>query len=286
MNQPQVLVAVPIWNGAGALERCLAALLRARVRARWRALLIDDASTDPAVSDLCRRVLRSADHGVPVQLRRNALNRGFTANVNQAIDALAPDEHLLLLNSDTLVTSGWLDQMLASAMEPGTQPVGTVTPFSNNATICTLPDPGTPAALPTDEEAERIAALLASEPVPAIDVPTGVGFCMLVTRACLDRVGPFDEVAFPRGYGEENDFCRRAAAAGFRNVLCPNAYVGHAGGVSFGEERSTLMAQGAQALLALHPDYDRVVVDWIARDPVAPRRRWFVQRWAAARQGG
>jgi GT2 family glycosyltransferase len=67
----------------------------------------------------------------------------------------------------------------------------------------------------------------------SIDLPTAVGFCMYIRRACLDAVGLFDAERFGRGYGEENDFSRRATRAGWRNVLCADVFVFHAGGVSF-----------------------------------------------------
>jgi GT2 family glycosyltransferase len=56
---------------------------------------------------------------------------------------------------------------------------------------------------------------------------------MLVRRAALDAVGDFDAATFGAGYGEENDFCLRAHAHGWRNVLCDDAYVAHVGGQSF-----------------------------------------------------
>ena len=109
-------------------------------------------------------------------------------------------------------------------------------------------------------------------PAAAIDLPTGVGFCMLIAAACRAKVGPFDVASFPRGYGEENDFCMRAAVAGFRNVLCPNAYVAHEGGVSFSEATQALMKAGAERLIAKHPSYDAEVAAWIAADPAQSRR--------------
>ncbi|MFN3630197.1 MAG: glycosyltransferase family 2 protein [Casimicrobiaceae bacterium] len=277
----RVLVAIPVWNGRSVLARCLEGLQAARVRACWRLLILDDASTDPEVPELCRDYVLSTQRAFEAQYRRNAVNRGFTANVNQAIAALRPAEHLVLLNSDTRVTRGWLDEMLETANEAENNApaaIGTVTPFSNNATICSWPDFSREWPMPSPEEAERIAALLASERVPSIDLPTGVGFCMLITRDCLDAVGAFDEAAFPRGYGEENDFCRRAVKRGFRNVLCPNAYVAHEGSVSFSMQREALMRDGAAALLAKHPDYNDIVQSWIAQDPAAPRRRWLSER--------
>jgi GT2 family glycosyltransferase len=61
------------------------------------------------------------------------------------------------------------------------------------------------------------------------DIPTGVGFCMFIRRRLLNKIGLFDAVTFRLGYGEENDFCMRALAAGWRNVLCDDTFVQHVG---------------------------------------------------------
>ena len=270
------VIAIPVYNGFDATARCLRALAAARPSAPHRVLIINDASPDARVAPLLDDwVLAQAN----AQVRHNAINRGFTWNVNQAFVAARDDEHVCLLNSDTEVSIGWLDTMLATAGEDAR--IGTVTPFSNNATICSFPDFTRAWPLPSRDERERIARALQVEPAPAIDLPTGVGFCMLITAACRAAVGRFDVDNFPRGYGEENDFCMRAAAAGFRNVLCPNAYVAHEGGVSFSEATQALMKEGAARLLGKHPSYDTEVTTWIARDPVKARREAVVRALAA-----
>jgi GT2 family glycosyltransferase len=261
------LVCVPVYNGFDSVVRCLSALAGSPVRAAFRVLLINDASTDARIAPLLNTQALSHAHW---QVRHNAENRGFTWNVNQAFAAARADEHLCLLNSDALVTTGWLDAMLGSvASDPR---IGTVTPFSNNATICSFPDFSRAWPVPEHDQRERIAAALRAAPAEPIDLPTGVGFCMLLTAACRAEVGLFDTENFPRGYGEENDFCMRAAAANFRNVLCPNAYVAHEGGMSFTDSTQALMKIGGERLLAKHPSYDTEVGAWIARDPVKARR--------------
>ncbi len=264
------LVCVPVYDGFSSVERCLTALATARVNAGFRTLIINDASPDQRIAPLLNA------HGLAhanTQVRHNATNRGFTWNVNQAFAAARADEHIVLLNSDALVTTGWLDQMLACVDRDATQQkaIGTVTPFSNNATICSFPDFSRAWPVPDSDERERIARALRDTPAEPIDLPTGVGFCMLISAACRAKVGPFDLENFPRGYGEENDFCMRAATAGFRNVLCTNAYVAHEGGVSFSDSTKALMKVGAERLLAKHPTYDAEVSAWIARDPVKAR---------------
>ena len=57
---------------------------------------------------------------------------------------------------------------------------------------------------------------------------------MYIRRAALADVGLFDADAFGRGYGEENDFCLRASARGWRHLLACDTFVYHEGTVSFG----------------------------------------------------
>ena len=262
-----VLVCVPVYDGFLSVERCLAALAASRVATQFRTLIINDASIDQRIAPLLNAHALARSN---TQVRHNASNRGFTWNVNQAFAAARAHEHICLLNSDALVTEGWLDEMLADIERDAT--IGTVTPFSNNATICSFPDFSRAWPVPEIDERERIARALRATPAEPVDLPTGVGFCMLISAACRASVGLFDLENFPRGYGEENDFCMRAAAAGFRNVLCTNAYVAHEGGVSFSDSATALMQIGGERLQALHPTYDTEVSAWIARDPAKARR--------------
>ena len=96
-----------------------------------------------------------------------------------------------------------------------------------------------------------------------VDLPTAVGFCMCIRRACLDQVGPFDAERFGRGYGEENDFCMRAAGAGWRNVLAGDVFVYHEGAVSFSGERLALTENAGKTLADLYPDYLRKVREYV-----------------------
>ena len=262
-----VLVCVPIYDGVTSVERCLAALASAPVSASFRTVIINDASPDRRVAPMLNAFALATPR---MQVRHNASNQGFTWNVNQAFTAAGKDEHLCLLNSDTLVTAGWLDEMLKCVTDDAN--IGTVTPFSNNATICSFPDFSRAWPVPDKLARERIASAMREHAAAPVDLPTGVGFCMLISAACRAEVGGFDIENFPRGYGEENDFCMRAAAMGYRNVLCPNAYVAHVGGVSFNDSTQALMKIGGERLAAKHPTYDAEVAAWIARDPVRARR--------------
>jgi GT2 family glycosyltransferase len=265
MSATPVDIVVPVYNAAALLARCLAALARCTAPAQARVLLIDDASPDPAIAPML--AAWAARSPLPTRVLRNPHNLGFVGTCNRGFAETSGD--VLLLNADTEVTPGWLPRMTAAlAANPA---IGTVTPFSNNAEICSWP--GFCIAHPVPADADRIAQALAEAgPAEYPELPTAVGFCMLIRRALLDAIGDFDAATFGRGYGEENDFCRRAAGHGWRNVLASDAYVVHAGGGSFAPLGLKPGGDNLARLCARYPDYNARVAAFIAADPLAPLR--------------
>ena len=121
-----------------------------------------------------------------------------------------------------------------------------------------------PAAMSTAALDRYFAAENAGQ---AIDLPTAVGFCMFIRRDCIEEVGLFDAQRFGRGYGEENDFCMRARAAGWRHVLALDTFVRHSGGASFGPEKPARVQQAQERIAELHPDYAQAVARHVQEDP-------------------
>jgi GT2 family glycosyltransferase len=260
----QVEIILPVFNASDDLRRCLDALA-GRLPARASLQIVDDASSDPSIATMLLSHPLALRPGV--RIVRNLRNLGFVRSVNTAMARTTSD--VVLLNSDTIVTHGWLDRILACAhSDPA---IATITPFSNNAEICSFPEFCRVNPVPSDPEAFAHATARAGPPCYP-DLPTGVGFCMFIRREAWNVVGAFDAVAFGRGYGEENDWCFRAAAQGWRNVLCDDAYVVHVGGMSFADTGHRPGGGQMDKLLALHPHYNEVIADFIRRDPIAPRR--------------
>lgn len=272
-------IVVPVYNAPDDLRACVASVL-AHLRPDVRLVLIDDASPDPRIA-ACFAEYAHAAHP-QVLLLRNETNQGFTGTANRGMALSRAD--VILLNSDTIVTAGWLDAIMhCAATDPRT---GTITPFSNNAEICSFPRFCVNNAWPDGADPEGVRAALAEVAVPTYpDLPTGVGFCMYIRRALLDDVGPFD-MAFGLGYGEENDLCLRAARAGWRNVLADNAFVVHTGGRSFAGQKTELGARNMPLLLERHPHYLDMVRDYIATDPLRALREAAAMRLAVAANPG
>ncbi len=265
-------IVIPVYNAATLLRRCLDALDRHTPVGEAHVTVIDDASPDPQIAPL----LDSWRERSPLrpQLLHNPSNLGFVGSVNRGIAATTGD--VLLLNADTEVTPDWLRHMRAAlAADPR---IATVTPFSNNAEICSWPDFCKAAPVPVDSE--RLARAFAETGTPEYpDLPTAVGFCMLIRRAALQAIGDFDRATFGRGYGEENDFCLRAVAHGWRNVLADNCYVVHAGGGSFAPLGLKPGGDNLARLLARYPRYNAQVAEFIAADPLAGRRAQVSRRY-------
>jgi GT2 family glycosyltransferase len=262
-------IIVPVFNAAEQLGHCLDALEQTLMGTQDRVIVIDDASTDPAVGRILQRLPES-------WLRvRNADNVGFVGTANLGI-SLAGRSDVILLNSDTQVTRGWLDAMLACAASD--ERIASITPLTNHGEIASIPD--FCRANPWPEDAERwAAACRAAGPPQYPEVPTAVGFCMYLRRACVDSLGVFDELTFGRGYGEENDWCCRASAAGWRHVLCDAAFVAHHGGASFGPLGLKAGGAAMDALLGRYPDYLERVQAFIQADPMADRRRLILEAY-------
>lgn len=259
-----VAIVIPVYRGLEETRRCLESVLAHRGRVPVEVLVVDDCSPEPEIRAFLDQLASRGE----ITLLRNESNRGFVASVNRGMRE-ADRRDVVLLNSDTEVPATWLERLVGHAYSG--ERIGSVTPFSNNATICSWPAiPG--GDLPEGSSLAAIdAACHAANRGRQVEVPTAVGFCMYIRRDCLDAVGPFDEAAFGRGYGEENDFCMRAQAAGWTHVLACDTFVYHVGETSFGKD-SPHRSAAWEVLTRRHPGYPAAVARHIEADPAAPAR--------------
>ncbi len=261
-------IIVPVYNAYDALKDCVQSLLKHN--AHDKVTFINDGSTDSKVSlllqNICERV-------TTWDLLTNKTNLGFVKTANRGL--LLTDQDTVLLNSDTLVTTGWFDGLKWAAKE--VKELGTATPWSNHAEICSFPETLKENNLPLNIDAFA-KQLQEKHRATYPDIPTAVGFCMLITAAAKNRVGVFDEQTFGHGYGEENDFSLRVTEAGLRNVLCDNVYVGHVGNQSFQDLNLRPSEATMKRLLVKHPNYDHLVAQFIENDPLASLRQSIIDK--------
>lgn len=260
-SQPKVDVIIPVYGGAQETLRCLWSVLTAPVTTPYELIVINDAGPVPELNAM----LRSLAARDLFTLEQHKVNLGFVKTVNQGLK-MHRDRDVVILNSDTEVYNDWLDRLLAhGAQHPR---LATVTPLSNNATICSYPETLSDNRLALEVDPQEID-LLAAEANRGQHVrsPTGVGFCMYIRREMLKDVGLLDERRFGRGYGEENDLCQRAERRGWSNAIACDVYVRHVGSVSFKGEAAERTARAIKILGKLYPDYEADVARHIADDP-------------------
>ncbi len=255
-------VIVPVYRGLSDTCCCIESVLAARTQTPFRLVVINDCGPEPELTAYLREL---PGRDARVLLLENEENLGFVGTVNRGM-ALDERHDVVLLNSDAEVANDWLDRIRKSAYSGAR--ISSVTPLSNNATICSYPRFCDDNDLPEGWDTASLDALCSTiNPGRSVEVPTGVGFCMYIRRDSLTAVGLFDVENFGKGYGEENDFCIRAYKAGWRHLLTLDTFVRHAGGVSFGDAKTPREREAIDKLRRLHPEYEPLIHAHVAADP-------------------
>ena len=261
-------VLVPVFNALADTQTCLTALAETAqtaqvARADLRVLVIDDGSDPETAQWLDQACAGLGRSGIRFALIRHPENRGYTQAINTGLAQVDAD-FVITLNSDTIVTPGWINGLLRCFnSDPG---IGIAGPLSNAASwqnvpklwdeaggfaINTLPDDMTPADM-----ALRLRRITPRPCYPR--TPFVNGFCMAMRRAVIDMIGLLDTDNFAAGYGEENDYCIRALDAGFALAFAEDVYVHHAKSKSFGDQRRQALSQAGHTALCTKHGADRV----------------------------
>lgn len=225
-NRKSVDIIIPVYNAYDDLVECLESIYRHTNLEQNRLILINDNSPDERV-----RPFLEQQKNKNAIVFHNESNKGFSNNVNIGMQQSETND-VILLNSDTVVTERWVEKILDCAYSD--EAIGTVTPLSNNATLCSVPKFCEENVLPdylAIDQAGEIVERCSMKKYPRITVANG--FCMFIKREVINTVGYFDAETFEKGYGEENDFCNRAEQAGYHHAMCDDAYIFHSGTKSF-----------------------------------------------------
>lgn len=247
-------VVVCVHNALDCVQRCLTSVAANRNATCHRIIIVNDGSH----AETSEWLHVFAEHHENCQLIDHKTPLGYTRAANAGM-AASDGEALVLLNSDTEVAPNWIEKLFdAFDTVPG---IGIVGPMSNAASWQSVPDHRSSAGntainpLPEgydvarmDQWCEEQAAELACTLVPLVH-----GFCFAIRREVREIIGEFDELAFPFGYGEENDFCLRASNAGFLLAVALHTFVFHAKSQSFdSEKRVALMKNGTDQIREIH----------------------------------
>jgi GT2 family glycosyltransferase len=234
-HQASVDIIVCVHDALTDVQNCLESIIH-YTTPPYNLILLDDGSAQPT-----REYLDDFARSQAALLLRNEQAHGYTGAANQGLRASSA-AYVILLNSDTIVTPLWLDRLIAcSESDPH---IGLVGPLSNTASWQSIPKiynaEGDWAENPLPEgfsvaEMGQLVATYSGRVYPRISFLNG--FCLMIKRGLIDQIGYLDEERFGDGYGEENDYCLRAAKAGWHLAVADDTYIYHAQSRSYSHER-------------------------------------------------
>ena len=221
----RTLLGVLVYGGEEFVPACLESAARLTEAGDVDVVVFDDHTPDEEWSASVAAQCESLGLGYYRSPRNLGIPRNMNLTLLRALDG--GYEHVIIANSDVVFPTNLVPALVAVAR---TDPaIASVTAWSNHVSAFSLENLNAPENIGTQDAINHISNLLAAHfGERSVPVPVGVGFCMLMSTAMVREVGLLDPI-FGRGYCEEVDWCRRAAALGYRNVLAPSAYVFHIG---------------------------------------------------------
>lgn len=219
-------IVILTYNKLQYTQECINSIRRYTKPNTYEIIVIDNNSTDGTSKWLAEQT--------DLKVVYNASNVGFPAGCNQGIE-ISSGEYILLLNNDTVVTTNWLDNLLC-AINSG-HDVGAVSCVTNNCSYLQ----SIPVEYKTMEELQSFGEQYnISDPDKWEQRLKLVGFCMLIKKSVIDKIGLLDECFTPGNY-EDDDYSLRIRLAGYKLLLCKDTFIHHYGSTSFRDNRSAYL---------------------------------------------
>lgn len=221
---PTASIVICAYGQVALTLTCLESIAANPPAVAYEVVVVDDHSPDQTA-----HVLPHVRH---LRVLHNDRNLGFLHSANRGA-AAASGEHVVLLNNDTQVTAGWLDELVATAdADPRVGIVG-----------CRLVYP--------DRRLQEAGGIIwnsgygwnygrgDSPDLGQYGYRREVDYCsgaaLLVRRAVWQSLHGFDPVFAP-AYYEDTDLCFRARQQGWKVIYQPRATVFHIEGASHGTD--------------------------------------------------
>jgi GT2 family glycosyltransferase/glycosyltransferase involved in cell wall biosynthesis len=259
-------LVIPVFNALRSIRDCLESVRR--FAPPWaRVVVVNDASDERTTAFL------RAQEGIV--LLENETNLGFVKTANRGL-LYSDAPWVCLLNSDTLLTEGALERMVAGCEKDPT--IGLCCPLAGSAVNLTVKLPAGADVFSFARRVER------TSPARYPDVTTIVGFCLLVRREVIRTLGVFDEI-FGRGYCEETDLHYRARAAGWRCVVADDTWIHHRQGASFPDSDARIQANLRILMSRWKARHEKELADFNAKNELGAVRDAATFEWTLPDSG-
>ncbi len=207
------------YNHLELTKDCIESIRKYTKKGTYEIIVVDNASTDGTKDYLQKQK--------DLKVIYNEENRGFPTGCNQGIQISSKKNDLLLLNNDTIVTTNWLLNLKTCLYSDSS--IGAVGAVSNHnennsGVSFTYND--------FNEMQKKAKENNISNPEKWEEKAFLIGFCLLIKREVIEKIGLLDENYTP-GYIEDNDLSLRIIKSGYRLMLCHDAFIHHYLGSSF-----------------------------------------------------
>ena len=216
-------IVILTYNKIEYTRQCIDSIRKYTKQGTYEIVIVDNHSTDGTEKWLKQQK--------DVRTIFNRENMGFPTGCNQGM-TIAKGDNVLLLNNDVIVTNNWLSNLLqALYSNPEIGAVGAVT---NNCSY------GQTIAVQykSIQEMQRFAKDYNISTAAKWDERLKlVGFCLLIKKEVVEKVGLLDEMFSPGNF-EDDDYSVRIRRAGYKLLLCRDTFIYHFGSVSFRDKAS------------------------------------------------
>jgi len=257
-GKPKISIVIPVYADIKTLNKNIKSLICYYANAEdIDVMYINDCG--PEYETLEKNILSKIRRLTNFYYIKNKENLGFVNTCNIAAKKYSPSENdILLLNSDTRVTKGFVEYMREALYSQSR--IAAVTSRSNNATIWSVPMSG---RLANYRMLSYFMHYIMKNSIPKTYItPTVHGFCVLIRKSVINQYGLFDTI-YGKGYGEENDFAMRVMRRGWLCAVANRAYVFHFESKSFGNtEREKQISKNEKILVKRYPEYRELVQNY------------------------
>jgi GT2 family glycosyltransferase len=250
-----VSILIPCCGMLEYTKLCVPSVLR-HSRPPFELIFLDVGSLDGTAEFLAGLQMGLAGQGIRVHIERTPTDLGLRDACQRAIGKAFGD-YLVLLNNDCVVTPNWLNQLVGLASF--SEAIGLIGPMSNMAAppqlvepvaYRTSADPGIGVAdFMSSTGRDGVLDIAAVERFAAshhkelqgnwMYADRLGGFCLLVKRAVLERIGPALNEWSDLSLFDSDILSSKAQQAGFSLAVCRDLFVHHFGTRTFAHTSQT-----------------------------------------------